>query len=140
MIRVSTSAAATCESLELRTPLSPRGPRLDRGDQQGPAIVRGAVALCPIAPTTREVMPSASLFSGACGDATRRQEGAGQTVREAVTEDIEVTGVASGLVDHVHKDPAHVDRSDSERRDRGNVTERVALAERDAAAFAHAER
>jgi hypothetical protein len=33
---------------------------------------------------------------------------------EAVPKEIEVTRVASGLVDHVHNNPAHVDRTDPE--------------------------
>ena len=42
---------------------------------------------------------------------------------EAVPEEIEVTCVASGLVDHVDEDPPKVDRADSERGNRGDVVE-----------------
>jgi hypothetical protein len=47
-----------------------------------------------------------------------------------------VTCVASGLLDHVNEDPAHVDRSAAERRDRRNVTERIAPLDRRAASLA----
>ena len=47
-----------------------------------------------------------------------------------------MTCVTSGLVDHVNEDPAKVDRPAPERRDRGNLTERVAPFDRSAAAFA----
>jgi hypothetical protein len=42
---------------------------------------------------------------------------------EAVLEEIEVTCVASGLVDHVDEDPPKVDRADPERGNRGDVVE-----------------
>jgi hypothetical protein len=47
-----------------------------------------------------------------------------------------VTCVASGLLDHVNEDPANVDRSAAERRDRRNVTERIAPLDRRAASLA----
>ena len=47
-----------------------------------------------------------------------------------------MTGVASGLIDHVNEDPSKVDRSDPERWERGNVVERIASREREAASFA----
>src|SRR5829696_5324447 len=55
---------------------------------------------------------------------------------QTVPKKIEVTCVASGFLDHVNDDPAEVDRSDPERRDRRNFTERVAPAERGAASLA----
>jgi hypothetical protein len=42
---------------------------------------------------------------------------------EAVPEEIEVTCVASGLVDHVDEDPPKVDRADPERGNRCDVVE-----------------
>jgi hypothetical protein len=42
---------------------------------------------------------------------------------EAVPEEIEVTRVASGLVDHVDEDPAEVGRADPERGNRCDVVE-----------------
>jgi hypothetical protein len=42
---------------------------------------------------------------------------------EAVPEEIEVTCVASGLVDHVDEDPPEVDRADPERGNRCDVVE-----------------
>jgi hypothetical protein len=42
---------------------------------------------------------------------------------EGVPEEIEVTCVASGLVDHVDEDPPKVDRADPERGNRGDVVE-----------------
>jgi hypothetical protein len=42
---------------------------------------------------------------------------------EAVPEEIEVSCVASGFVDHVDEDPPEVDRADPERGDRGDVVE-----------------
>jgi hypothetical protein len=47
-----------------------------------------------------------------------------------------MTCATSGLVDHVHQDPAEVDRSDPERRDRSEVVERVASGGRSAASLA----
>jgi len=49
---------------------------------------------------------------------------------EAVAEEIEVTCVASGLVDHVDEDPTKVDRADPERGNRGDVVECVTAGER----------
>ena len=57
-------------------------------------------------------------------------------MRDAVPEEVEVTCVTSCLVDHVNEDPAKVDRSDPERCDSCNVTERVALPEGGAASRA----
>jgi hypothetical protein len=42
---------------------------------------------------------------------------------EAVLEEIEVTCVASGLVDHVDEDPPEVDRADPERWNHCDVVE-----------------
>ena len=47
-----------------------------------------------------------------------------------------MTRVACGLVDHVHKDPACVDRPDPKRWDRCDLIERVAPTERRAASLA----
>ncbi len=44
--------------------------------------------------------------------------------------------VPGRLVDHVNEDPAKVDRSPSERWNRGGVVERVALGDRVSAALA----
>jgi hypothetical protein len=42
---------------------------------------------------------------------------------EAVPDEIEVTCVTSGLVDHVDEDPPKVDRAHPERGNRGDVVE-----------------
>src|SRR5205823_14106857 len=55
---------------------------------------------------------------------------------ETVPEEIEVTCVASSLVNHVNEDPPNVHRSDPERWHSCNLTQRVAPAERGAASFA----
>ena len=69
--------------------------------------------------------------SGSGFDWYRRVEGPGALpAGEAVPEEIEVTRVASGLVDHVDEDPPEVDRADPERGNRCDVVERLTAGER----------
>lgn len=51
---------------------------------------------------------------------------AGRT-RQGIAKQIEVTDVPGSLIDHVNKDPAKVDRSSPERRNRCNVIQRFTL-------------
>jgi hypothetical protein len=52
-----------------------------------------------------------------------REKGSVLPTTEAVPEEIEVTCVAGGLVDHVHEDPPKVDRADPERGNRCDMVE-----------------
>jgi hypothetical protein len=49
---------------------------------------------------------------------------------QGIAKQIEMTDVPGGLVDHVDEDPAKVDRSPPERRNRRDMLQRVALSDR----------
>src|SRR5919106_1511151 len=64
----------------------------------------------------RSRRPSAEPSPNAGWRRARRTERPGVLpASEAVPEEIEVTCVASGLIDHVDEDPAEVDRAEAER-------------------------
>ena len=46
-----------------------------------------------------------------------------QTAADGVAQNVQVPGVARGLLDHVHEDPAQVDRPAAELRNRPDVVE-----------------
>ncbi len=67
--------------------------------------------------------------------AGRRRSGVSPTL-EAVVKQIEMTCVPGRLINHVYEDPPKVDRCDSERRNRGNLFERLTSLDGIAAALA----
>ena len=81
-------------------------------------------------PRTRRNLTSRALPMRACRSAAASAGG------QRIAEQIKMADVPGGLVNHVDEDPAEVDRSAPERRDRRNMVQRFASSGRSATAIA----